>query len=133
MRASPNDNTGNKGRRILPGRRSPGRAPRLKRPANNCPSYLSVRCCSERVRKTLEENFEQLSSPQRFLLAGQLGYESFDKLLDASTVVTLSDGSVWWLTADQFGAWTAWNLYAIGFPQDGQTSDATVASRGNGR
>ena len=43
----------------------------------------------------LDQKFGQLSSLQRLLLARQLGYDSFDSMIAASTVVSLSDGSTW--------------------------------------
>jgi hypothetical protein len=63
----------------------------------------------------LDEKFSQLSTVQKLLLARQLGYDSFDSMLAASTVVSLSDGSTWWLTADRFGGRTAWNLCQLPF------------------
>jgi hypothetical protein len=71
---------------------------------------------SERTKQALEETFKRVSLSQKTLLARQLGFESFDGLVAASTVATLSDGSRWWLTADRFGAWMAWNLCALEFP-----------------
>jgi hypothetical protein len=79
-------------------------------------------------KRLLEESFEQLSSSQKSLLARQLGYDSFANLLAASKIVTLSDGSTWWLTADRFGAWTAWNCCAIGMSADVRVPDNTLAS-----
>ncbi len=84
----------------------------------------------EPARKTFEETFEQLSPLQRLLLARRLGYESFDSLLAASTVVTLSDGSAWWLSADRHGEWTAWNLCTLGL-QDGRKSGETFVADQN--
>ena len=81
--------------------------------------------------QTFEETFEQLSPLQKLLLARQLGYESFDSLLAASTVVTLSDGSAWWLSADRHGEWTAWNLCNLG-SQDGRRSGETFVADQNG-
>jgi len=72
-------------------------------------------CSSELVQQTLQKTFEELSSPQKLRLARQLGYDSYNNMLAASTVVTLSDGSAWWLTADRYGAWTAWNLCRLNF------------------
>jgi hypothetical protein len=74
------------------------------------------------------EAFAQLSASQKDVLARQLGYDSFDRLLQASTVVTLSDGSVWWMTADRNGAWTAWNLCALQSPPTSHVSGTAAAS-----
>jgi hypothetical protein len=72
---------------------------------------------SKPTEQMLEATFEQLSDSQKVLLARQLGYESFRSMVAASTIVTLSDGSVWWLTADRYGGWTAWNLCTLESPQ----------------
>ncbi len=80
-------------------------------------------CSSEFIQETLQRTFEHLSSLQKLLLARQLGYDSFSSMLAASTVVTLSDGSAWWLTADRYGAWTAWNLCRIEFSRCDQIND----------
>jgi hypothetical protein len=72
---------------------------------------------SDGAALALNEKFSQLSTLQKLLLARQLGFESFDSMLAASTVVSLSDGSTWWLTADRFGGRIAWNLCQLEFPQ----------------
>jgi hypothetical protein len=72
---------------------------------------------SDGAAQALDEKFGQLSTLQKLLLARQLGYDSFDSMLAASTVVSLSDGSTWWLTADRFGGRTAWNLCQLDFPR----------------
>ena len=68
------------------------------------------------------EVFEQLTSQQKLLLA-----HSWVTILSivcaASTVVTLSDGSKWWVTADRYGVWTAWNLCVIGATPHGVVTD----------
>ncbi len=74
---------------------------------------------------SLESSFEYLSVSQKEMLARQLGYESFDALLKASKMVTLSDGSMWWMTADRNGVLTAWNLCPLESsppPQPGETA-----------
>jgi hypothetical protein len=80
-------------------------------------SLLTAACSSEVTKATLEKTFGGLSPLQKLLLSRQFGYDSFSSMLAASTVATLSDGSSWWLTADRFGAWTAWNLCQLDFPQ----------------
>jgi hypothetical protein len=72
---------------------------------------------SDGAAQALDDKFGQLSTLQKLLLARQLGYDSFDSMLAASTVVSLSDGSTWWLTADRFGGRTAWNLCQLEFQQ----------------
>ena len=54
-----------------------------------------------------------ISASEKQLVAQQLGYDSFESLLASSTILTLSDGSKWWVTADRHGSWTAWNLCSI--------------------
>jgi len=99
-----------------PAPRSPGPAPISTTRVAGRQSLLNGRCSPKRAKEKLEHTFEQLSPLQKLVLARQLGYESFDSMIIASTVVVLSDGSAWWLTADRAGAWTAWNLCALEFP-----------------
>jgi len=84
---------------------------------------LNAACSSEVAKATLENTFSQLSPLQKLLLSRRLGYDSFNNMLAASTVATLSDGSSWWLTADRDGAWTAWNLCQLELAHSGQTDD----------
>ena len=91
----------------------------------------NAECSSELAKQTLEESFKQVSPSQKMLLARQLGFESFAGLAAASTVVTLSDGSRWWLTADRFGAWTTWNLCALEFPPSNDASETATTRRGD--
>lgn len=85
-------------------------------------SLLNAACSSEVAKATLEKTFSGLSSLQKLLLSRQFGYDSFNNMVAASTVATLSDGSSWWLTADRYGAWTAWNLCQLDIPH-GAASD----------
>jgi len=80
-------------------------------------------CSAELTAERLEKKFEQLSTLQKLQLARRLGYDSFGSMLAASTVLTLSDGSAWWLTADRNGAQTAWNLCRIECPQQDRAND----------
>jgi hypothetical protein len=90
-------------------------------------SILSAACSSEITKATLKKTFGRLSPSQKLVLSRQLGYDSFSNMLAASTVATLSDGSSWWLTADRYGAWTAWNLCQLDFQYGGESdSDASV-------
>jgi hypothetical protein len=95
-----------------------GASSRMNHRAETCDGrhLRHAECSAELVKQTLEDTFKQVSLPQKSLLARQLGFDSFEDLVAASTVATLSDGSRWWLTADRFGAWTAWNLCALEFP-----------------
>jgi hypothetical protein len=81
------------------------------------------------AKNLLESSFEHLSASQKEMLARQLGHASFDALVKASKVVTLSDGSIWWMTADRNGALTAWNLCALQGAPSAQTGD-TAGSTG---
>jgi hypothetical protein len=94
----------------------------------DCQDLLIGESSSEQAKRNLGKTFEQLSPLQKLMLARQLGYASFGSMLAASTVVTLSDGSAWWLTADRYGAWTAWNLCNIEFPESGRTNDEIGAT-----
>ncbi len=89
---------------------SPGQSP-------TAPEFdlLKLACSSEVAKATLDKTFGQLSPLQKLLLSRRLGYDSFNGMLAASTIATLSDGSSWWLTADRQGAWTAWNLCQLDF------------------
>src|SRR5436309_13682271 len=95
----------------------------MRMKANHSASMNSVPAATQNVKRSddaaraLDEKLGQLSTVQKLLLARQLGYDSFDSMLAASTVVSLSDGSTWWLTADRFGGRTAWNLCQLEFPQ----------------
>jgi hypothetical protein len=73
--------------------------------------------------------FAHLPASQKERLARQLGYDSFDRLLQASKVVTLSDGSTWWLTADRNGVVTPWNFCALESAPTAQ-ANKTLASPG---
>jgi hypothetical protein len=84
--------------------------------------------CRSTYSRQFEEHFGGLSSSQKTKLAHQLGHESFESLLAASRVVTLSDGSQWWFTADRNGAWTAWNLCPIEFSESSPTSSNNAIS-----
>jgi hypothetical protein len=85
---------------------------------------------SESAPPALDEKFRQLSPLQKLLLARQLGYDSFSSMLAASTIVSLSDGSTWWVTADQYGGRTAWNLCQLEFSPSAETNaDAPVPDR----
>jgi hypothetical protein len=64
----------------------------------------------------LYQKFAGLSPLTKLQLARQLGYGSFDQMLEASRMITLPDGSSWWLTADRYGAWAAWNLCMFEVP-----------------
>jgi len=85
------------------------------------------------ARQAPKDVFAHLPASQKLQLARRLGYDSFASLLAASTVVTLSDGSTWWLTADRFGGWTAWNLCAIDAPHSQSDDSEDVATGANGR
>jgi hypothetical protein len=95
----------------------------MRAQANHTAPVDSVRAVAQNLPSSdgaalaVDEKFGQLSTLQKLLLARQLGYDSFDSMLAASTVVSLSDGSTWWLTADRFGGRTAWNLCQLDFPQ----------------
>jgi hypothetical protein len=71
-----------------------------------------------RASEALEKSFEHVPALQKLLLAQQLGYESFSSMLAASTLLRLSDGSTWWLTADRNGVWMVWNHCSIEVPQN---------------
>jgi|tagenome__1003787_1003787.scaffolds.fasta_scaffold20952317_2 hypothetical protein len=106
--------------------------PLLAAPQNSPPSrshaaelnLLNAACSAKVTKATLKKTFGRLSVSQKLLLSRQLGYVSFSDMLAASTVATLSDGSSWWLTADRYGAWTAWNLCQLDlqFSSDSQAS-----------
>jgi hypothetical protein len=89
-------------------------------------TLLNAACSSQVAKARLKKTFSRLSPLQKLLLARQLGYDSFSSMLAASTVATLSDGSSWWLTADRYGAWTAWNLCQLDISHRGESDgDAT--------
>lgn len=81
----------------------------------------------------LQSTVEPLSAVQKQELARQLGYDSFEALLAASTVLTLQDGSGWCLTRDRSGAWAAWNVYAIDLPSRNRTREEALAVVQGGR
>lgn len=97
---------------------------------SNAQNVIAAATSRKHSRAVLEKTFEPLSPLQKRLLARRLGHASFGSLLAASSVVTLSDGSAWWLTADRNGAWTAWNLCNIESPNDAKTSDEMPAPPG---
>src|SRR6478672_7566735 len=111
------------------------------KPAQRAPNRVAHRLSAIRRRnsettihtpapatKLLESSFEHLSVSQKEMLARQLGHASFSELLQASKVVTLSDGSRWWMTADRNGALTAWNLCALQGTQPAHTSERAASS-----
>jgi hypothetical protein len=128
MRFSPNGREGN--------RKQPASA---RHPANRVEDHMlavdghslgRIHASARAQREPLEEpTFAHLPASQKEKLARQLGYESFDRLLQASKVVTLSDGSTWWLTADRNGVLTPWNLCALESPPTAQANE-TLASPG---
>jgi hypothetical protein len=65
------------------------------------------------MNECLKARLDALSERHRRELARNLGRNSFDAMLADSTVMTLSDGSAWWLTSDQSGGYVAWNFIAI--------------------
>jgi hypothetical protein len=105
---------------------------KYKTPAEGVRSVSQKPHTSDSAPPALDEKFRQLSPLQKLLLARQLGYDSFSSMLAASTVVTLSDGSRWWVTADQYGGRMAWNLCQLEFSQSAgpeASADAPVPDR----
>jgi hypothetical protein len=131
MRPDPNNKSAENSRPTSARRQAAGIVPPAPRFARRRQLARDGKTSTKSAKRLLEEAFEQLSSPQKSMLAHQLGYDSFAGVLAASTVVTLSDGSAWWLTADRNGSWTAWNLCSIGFSQGCQTSDGDFEAERN--
>ena len=95
--------------------------------SNEAQKLVNMAGSVELAKEALESTVEPLSTSQKQELAKQLGYESFDDLLAASNVMTLSDGSTWCLTADRSGAWLVWNVYAVDIAQRFDSKDEALA------
>jgi hypothetical protein len=67
----------------------------------------------ELAKESLKATLEPLPQAQQVGLAKQFGYDTFEELLAASTVISLADKSIWCVTTDRSGRWAVWNLYAI--------------------
>lgn len=96
--------------------------------ANTTPKPLPINRIHSIAKELLDPNIEQLSATQKERLARQLGYDSVDSMIAASTVVTLSDGAAWWLTIDRFGSWAVWNLCPID-PRPGSQAARSVSAK----
>ncbi len=81
--------------------------------SSEAPTFGKISGSIERTTEALQSTVELLSSAQKHELARQFGYDSLESLIAASSVMTLSDGSAWCLTANPSGAWTIWNVCAI--------------------
>jgi hypothetical protein len=92
------------------------------RPVQRCGQF---RCTPADEGESLAADIEHLTHAQKSQLGRQFGYPSFDSMLAASRVVTLSDGSAWWLTNDRGGGWTAWKLCALNAGTRDKCSDGT--------
>jgi len=83
---------------------------------------------TQSIQSGLKSALDQIPESQKDLLARQLGHDSFEAVLQASTVVTLSDGSTWWITADRNGAWTAWNLCTLPIAPAAEAGETAVTA-----
>jgi hypothetical protein len=97
---------------------------------NKSPSAAPTGRKRAKTKQFLDANIQRLTARQKQRLAQRLGYESFDNVIAASTVITLSDGSSWWLTVDLIGRRTAWNLFAISVLTDERRVDYAAHRRG---
>ena len=97
---------------------------------NKNPLATPTRRKRAKTKQFLDANIQRLTARQKQRLAKRLGYESFDNVIAASTVLTLSDGSSWWLTVDLIGRRTAWNLCAISVLTDERRVDFAAHRRG---
>lgn len=82
----------------------------------------------ELAKQSLNAATEPLSAADQAELAVQLGYDSYESLLAASTVVVGADNSVWCITQDRNRQWVVWDASSNQSPRLFPSMEEAVGS-----